>query len=380
MIHKVNSRRRIRGFSLVELMISLALGSVVTVGVIQLFTANSESYNLLQGQSRMQESARFAMNFLGDAARSARYTGCFSSTDDMHTTLNPSFVPYSYDLRSGVQGYNSSVGLSAWSPSLTTLPRSEDGTDYNVYTYAGQPADLENGNGIDTEAVTDGTDVLTLRNMSTEDFRLVADLPTSTEPVVVGATIAEMGLAVDNLAVIHDCEKATIFRITSLAESSGQTTIGHDLADTDNFRNTLEKLALVNTYQDDAAISRIESNTFFIAEGAGFNESGNKPLSLWRKTGIAAPVELVEGVENMQVLYGVDSDLDEVPNRYAQANEVVDWNAVVTVRVTLTVNSIDDVGGTTAPTHGCSIQDCIEGETFDGLLRRDFTQTFHIRN
>ena len=82
----------------------------------------------------------------------------------------------------------------------------------------------------------------------------------------------------------------------------------------------------------------------------------------------------------MQVLYGVDSDLDEVPNRYAQANEVVDWNAVVTVRVTLTVNSIDDVGGTTAPTHGCSIQDCIEGETFDGLLRRDFTQTFHIRN
>ncbi|MDZ7684297.1 MAG: PilW family protein [Gammaproteobacteria bacterium] len=371
-------KRIAHGFSLVELMISLALGSVVTVGVIQLFTANSESYNLLQGQSRMQESARFAMNFIGRSARSAGYSGCFSSVEDMHTTLNAAFVPYSYDLRSGVQGYNSTVGSSVWSPALTSLPRSESGTDTNVYTVSG--SDLEAGNGIDTNDVVDGTDVLTLRNMSTEDHRLVADLPTSTEPVVVGSTIDELDLSVDELAMIHDCEKATIFRVTSLSESGGQTTIGHDLADTDNFRNTLEKLAQVNTYQDDAAVSKIETNTFFIAPGAGFNSSGNKPLSLWRKRGIEAPVELVEGVENMQVRYGIDTDLDETPNRYAPANEVVDWNAVSTIRVSLVVNSIDEVGGSTEPTHTCSVQDCIPDESIDGLIRRSFTQTFQLRN
>lgn len=369
---------RARGFSLVELMISLVLGSVVTVGVVQLFTANSESYNLLQGQSRMQESARFAMNFLGNSARAARYSGCFSSADDMHTTLNPVFVPYSYDMRQGLFGYNSSVGSSAWLPQLTGLPRTESGTDTNVYTVSG--TDLEAGNGIDTTAVTPGTDVLTLRNMAIEDYRLSASLGTSTEPVVVGATIAEMDIAVNDMVMIHDCEKATIFRVTDLSESGGETTIGHDLADTDNFRNTLEKLALVNTYEDDAAISKIESNTFFIAPGAGFNESGGRPLSLWRKRGIEPPVELVEGVENMQVRYGINTDGDETPNRYAPANEVVDWALVSTVRITLTVNSIDDVGGNSTPTHGCTIQDCIEGTSIDGLVRRSFTQTFHVRN
>ncbi len=377
-MYRRNSRRGTAGFSLIELMISLTLGAVVTTGVVQLFSANQESYALLQGQSRMQESARFGLSFIGSSVRAARYSGCFSSVEDMHTTLNVNFVPYSFDMRSGVLGYNSAVGTTTWLPTLATLPRSESGTDTNVYTVSG--TDLEAGNGIDTTAVTEGTDVLTLRNMANEDFRLTAAMGTSTEPVVVSGIIDDLGLAVDDLAMIHDCEKATIFRVTSLAEAGGETTIGHDLADTDNFRNTLEKLALVNTYEDDAAVSRIESNTFFIAPGSGFNEIGNKPLSLWRKRGIEAPVELVEGVENMQVLYGLDVDADEIPNRYATANEVTDWLTVVSVRVTLTVNSIDDVGGTSAPTHGCVAQDCIEDLGYDGLVRREFTQTFHLRN
>ena len=61
------------GFSLVELMISLALGSVVTAGVVQLFVANSETHTLVNGQSRMQESARFALEFIGREVRQAGY-------------------------------------------------------------------------------------------------------------------------------------------------------------------------------------------------------------------------------------------------------------------------------------------------------------------
>ena len=79
--------KRVAGFSLVELMISLALGSVVTMGVVQLFVANAETHRLLQGQSRLQESARFALDFIGRDVRKAGYRGCFSSNDDLHTTL-----------------------------------------------------------------------------------------------------------------------------------------------------------------------------------------------------------------------------------------------------------------------------------------------------
>ena len=378
-----------KGFSLVELMISLALGSIVTLGVIQLFVANSDTYTLLQGQSRMQESARFGLAFIGRSVRSAGYRGCFSSNDELHSTLlapgeimQDLVLPYEYDLRFGVVGHNA-TGLAQWQPPISgseilrlpPLPRTIDGIDTNVFTTPGGDGA---GNGINTDAITSGTDILTLRNMSPVDARLVANLATSDEPVVVGVPTGGLEFEEDHLAVIHDCEKATIFRITGINTAGNQATILHDIADVDSTKNYRERLAIVNTFLADAAVSAIETNTFFIAPGAGLNSSGNAPLSLWRKTGIDPPVELVEGVEDLQVVFGEDTDSDGFPNIYT--NLVNDWTRVKTVRVTLVVNSIDDVGATTVPTHGCAVQGCITGQAVDGLLRRAFTQTFQLRN
>jgi type IV pilus assembly protein PilW len=169
--------------------------------------------------------------------------------------------------------------------------------------------------------------------------------------------------------------------LTEDAPAAGLVTIGHDIADVDAQRNATLRLATFNTFTTtDGQVNAIQTSVFFIAPGAGENNLGNTPLSLWRKSGLEAPVELVEGVENLQVLFGVDSDADGAPNQYVVPNLVVDFNDVVTVRVTLTVNSIDDVGGRTAPTHGCDVQGCIGEEDYDGLLRRTMTQTFKLRN
>ena len=74
---------------------------------------------------------------------------------------------------------------------------------------------------------------------------------------------------------------------------------------------------------------------------------------------------LVEGVEDLQILYGVDTaGEDLVPSTYVDASLVTDFNDVVSVRIVLTVNSIDDVGSSDA----------------DGILRRNFTQTIRLRN
>ena len=373
-----HKRRRQTGFSLVELMISLALSAVLTVGIIQLFSANSDSYNLLQGQSRMQESARFAMSFIGRAVRVAGYRGCFSDILALNMTMDSNNMPYEYDVRKAIQGFNAAGGAN-WSPSINILPTTTGGSDTNVY---GQVASKV-GNGIDTSQIVQGTDILTTRNMSTDEARLTQSMPTSTEDIVVATPANGFTFGVDHFAMIEDCEKATVFRVTDMqadTPTAGQTTIGHDISDTDAYRNTVTKLAIVNTFQDDAGVAGIESYTFFIAPGQGYNNAGDKPLSLWRKSGLDAPVELVEGVEDMQILYGVDTDEDNTPNNYETANQVVDWSKVKTVRVSLVVNSVDDVGGTTTPTHGCTIQDCIDGESYDGLIRRTFTQTFEIRN
>ena len=236
-----------------------------------------------------------------------------------------------------------------------------------------------------------GTDVITIRNLSSTDAPLFSDLPTSAETIVVTipANGLEFSAATDDLALIHDCEKATIFEISALAVTipNVQATIDHlvEVLVVGEPRNSFTRLAEVNTYETDAAVSAIVSNTFFIAPSlAGINSDGDAPFSLWRKAGTSAPVELVEGVENLQVLYGIDDNNDAIPNQYVSANLVTDYANVITVRISITVNSVDSVGGTSTPTFGCietgGRQPCYTGESVDGLMRRTFHQTVQLRN
>ncbi len=67
---------RSKGFSLIELMLALALGLVVVTGIVQLFVGNSQTYAVLEGQSRLQENARFAFDFISRSAQTAGFWGC----------------------------------------------------------------------------------------------------------------------------------------------------------------------------------------------------------------------------------------------------------------------------------------------------------------
>ena len=53
-----------RGFSLVELLIAMALGLILTLGVLEVFLATKESFVLQQRSAAMQENARLKLNRL----------------------------------------------------------------------------------------------------------------------------------------------------------------------------------------------------------------------------------------------------------------------------------------------------------------------------
>jgi len=76
--------------------------------------------------------------------------------------------------------------------------------------------------------------------------------------------------------------------------------------------------------------------------------------------------ELIEGIENMQILYGEDTDIDKdyVPNYYLAAGTAgLNMDNVVSIRITLTVRTLDD--NLTAA---------------GGRLKRTFTSTIAVRN
>ena len=66
---------RMRGFSLIELMVAMALGVVLMLGVVNIFSSVRASTQLEQNISRMQENGRFLMNFMLKQLHDAGYRG-----------------------------------------------------------------------------------------------------------------------------------------------------------------------------------------------------------------------------------------------------------------------------------------------------------------
>jgi type IV pilus assembly protein PilW len=95
-----------------------------------------------------------------------------------------------------------------------------------------------------------------------------------------------------------------------------------------------------------------------------------------------AEAVVVQGVENMQLLYGEDNIDDSVTNatRYVTAGNVIDWDNVVSVRIGIIVNSQSVVA-----TSNDDVTYTLFGQTpiaagADRMRRRAYTTTAVIRN
>ncbi len=53
-----------KGITLVEILVALAVGILLTAGMIQIFVSNRQAYRVQDGVSRLQENGRFAMTFM----------------------------------------------------------------------------------------------------------------------------------------------------------------------------------------------------------------------------------------------------------------------------------------------------------------------------
>ncbi|HEX5276582.1 MAG TPA: PilW family protein [Fluviicoccus sp.] len=63
--------RNLRGFTLIELMVSLAIGLLVALAAVQMFVTNQQSFNLQRGMGDVQDNGRFALDYIGRDARMA---------------------------------------------------------------------------------------------------------------------------------------------------------------------------------------------------------------------------------------------------------------------------------------------------------------------
>lgn len=96
-------------------------------------------------------------------------------------------------------------------------------------------------------------------------------------------------------------------------------------------------------------------------------------------SGSATPGIIAEGIENMQILYGEDSNGDGIANRYITAGSIVAANPVVSVRIALLASTVENSGGADTATHVLLNAPPL-GPFNDTQLRRAFTRTIILRN
>ena len=294
-------------------MLALGLGALVAAGAARLFADSQRAYALLNGQARMQESARQALDFIARSVRSAGYLGCMSSPDAVRNTLNGSWdAMFEIDVSAPVEAFDGTDALGtadSWTPRLSALPR------------PGARNTFARGGGIDVGAVVPLTDVLVLRRVAARGARIAGEVAPDGFPLVEDD--GELGIDAGDFAVISDCRQAALFRVSRVERGDGVATLvrtpggesfdnaaGVSLSDTDTPYGNASS-------PEGAAVFGVVTEIYYIARGTGRNNVGSAPFSLWRKTTTDAPAELIQGIEDLQVRLGLDGNGDGAADHYA---------------------------------------------------------------
>lgn len=330
--------RRQRGVGLVEIMISLTLGLIVTGGIVQIYLTTKRQNDMQTSLTSRQESARFAAQIIQRDAQMAGFRGCLR---DLGTVVNRLNTPndFLYNYGQHVVGFENAAGL---------------------------PASITN--------VVAGTDVLTIRTVDDTNVELTAAMATNTDDPVIAAGLDPAPFEAGDIALVADCSGAAVFQVSGYDDGTG--VVAHVSAGTPGNSD----LSLGRRFGAGAQLFRMRTTSYYIRE----SESGTGP-ALWRRVGEEDAQELAAGIENMQVLYGEDTDGDQAPDVYRQADDVVDWTQVVSLQVALLAAGTQDRVADADPRTFQLLDEEVDptdggDEPSDGRLRRVVSFTVALRN
>ena len=391
----------IAGFSLIELMIALILGLLVSGGIVSLFISTGRTSKMQDALATMQENGRYAVTRMTNDLRQlggqycdntqtegwlptpdggAAYPGIlvgvnaagWSFPDSGGSVIPPSSFPigklYPLSPETFVQGYDCSIASGC----LPAVP-SPAGRD-------GIPAT----GTADTDRVI-GADVLTLRYQSGTGWPFTiagsgaGTAITLNAELVDGKTIDDklsvgepMAFQSGDLALVTSCGGGQVFK----ADVSGNT-------DTTAVLNpTSGALIDAGRFPPELAGGTFDSRVFNFSRGfltvtyyvglvSDLTSNPDQPNRLipvlYRKVNGGAADEIIRGVERLDFLYGVEYRDGEV--RYLSADQVIAnsnatncisdvpnqptwagclWSSVRTIEAHMLLDTVTNVRGVTA--------------------------------
>lgn len=320
MMQHQTQRHRQHGISMVELMVGLTIGLLLLGGLLQLFIGSKSSYTTMTGVSRVQEGGRISIERMKYNLRMAGNIGC--------SNLN-ALTPHN-------------VSGNAFFNNITAVQGSDNLT-------GGTPG---------TDPV-DGTDTLTLTYARPSDTELNGDMTAKTADIPISGNPDK--LAANDYLLITDCENGDFLQATGVSTS----TISHSVS-------------LTKPYLDNSLVASMQSITYSVIDTGRTDRHGNPVLSLFETPLTGAAVEIVNGVEDLQITYGVDTTGDGAVDVYQTASGVTNWANVVSVRIQLLAATDEDIGSLKRPY--TDLQGTLVADPGDFKIRRRFISTVNLRN
>ena len=278
-------RRRQIGLSLIELMVSMTLGLIVLSGVLVVFVNSSAARNEVERTSRQIENGRYASELLTDDLRMAGFYGELDS---------------------------SSFAVGGTLPDPCSLDATVWKDWIGLHTQGVDAASLSSSNCPMTNYVT-GTDVLVVRRART----CIAGSANCDAANTAGMPYLQVSRCVDQSATPY----VLGVEGTATFDRQAKTCLTTALADK---RHYYVRVYFVATDNGIPTLKRAELTSV----------SGATQFQI---------VPLVEGIQNLQFVYGVDTTGDGAPDEYvADPGTPARWKDVVTVQFHILARNLEE--------------------------------------
>ncbi|WP_288253320.1 PilW family protein [uncultured Hydrogenophaga sp.] len=332
-------RRRATGFSLVELMVALALGLFLIGGILNIFLTNQQAFRTNDNLARLQENARLAFELTAREIRLAGGNVCGAAP--IGNVLNNRTTQWSSNWDAGpIRGFDGN----------------QVATDI-----------VATGNSA-TQRV-DGTDAIVVLTGAMDTGVLLANHDAAT--AVVQAGTVDHGLQTGEIVMVCDPQTAVIAQITAANSgtnanltfaagasppSPGNCTIGL------GFPTVCGGTGTTKTFSPGGFVNRLTASFWYVGNRA----DGRR--SLYRMNAAGTSEEVAEGVTDMQISYLLrNTTSGALGTEWVDASAITDWTVsapqqVVAVRARLLFQTAQSVGTDQQP------------------LQRELLQVISVRN
>lgn len=350
-----------RGFTLIEVMISVALGLILIAGLVTALTASNRSSKLNTTLTEMQESGRFALDSIIRDIRMAGFQGC-ASTTEVAAKIRASSAPTQNYFADSFRAYSVDTATE-WAPK--THP------SFNIPEVIGKP-------------IT-GTHALSIQFGSSTTYTIEPMAGTASTVTAIGNDVDITG---GDLALISDCSSVDIFQVTANNGNVFQHGAAANKGD-----NRLSAPYGQGDQRNRPRIMRFEANIYYIGDTGRLDEINRPVRALYRQTlpYTNPPIEIAEGVESLRVRIGIEDPEQKNSYTYVSPNSpLLETQDVKSVQVGFLMQSYQNVAdedddrsyriaGYLIPAIAAEVTDGT-AHAMDRKMRLTFNSTVALRN